>query len=70
MIAEPTAAEIAAQRWFEQLGGPHLTYVRTDAGGEFWELRGADGTLLGLFKNREIALCAARQRGFEPVTAH
>jgi len=70
VISEASPAEIATQRWFAQLGGPQLTYIRPERGGEFWELRGADGTLMGLFKTREIALCAVRQRGYEPVTAH
>jgi hypothetical protein len=65
-----SAAEIAARRWFAQLGGPQLAYVRPDPSGEFWELRGADGALIGLFRNREIALCGARRHGYEPVTAH
>jgi hypothetical protein len=65
-----TPAAIAARRWFAELGGPQLVYVRADLGSEFWELRGADGTLIGVFTNREIALCAARRRGYEPVMAH
>jgi hypothetical protein len=70
VIAAGTPAEGVVQRWFAQLGGPYLAYVRSDAVGGFWQVRGADGTLLGLFKSREIALCAARRRGYEAVTAH
>jgi hypothetical protein len=65
-----TPAAIAARRWFAELGGPHLVFVRADDSGEFWELRGADGTLIGLFRDRELALCAARRRGYDPVATH
>jgi hypothetical protein len=70
MIGQPSTAEIAARRWFAQLGGPYLTYVRPEPSGESWELRRADGALLGIFASREIALCAARRRGYEAVSAH
>lgn len=70
MNAALTPAAIAARRWFAELGGPHLAYVRPDTGSEFWELRGADGTLIGVFRSREIAVIAARGRGYDPVTAH
>lgn len=70
MIARERAAEAAARRWFAELGGPHLTYVRPAETGSQWEVRAANGVLLGVFGSREIALCAARRRGYEAVTAH
>jgi hypothetical protein len=70
VIPAGTPAEAAAQRWFAELGGPHLIYVRPADATGLWEVHAADGALLGIFRTREIALCAARRRGYEAVTAH
>lgn len=70
MIERETTAEIAARRWFAELGTPDLAYVRPAEASSRWEVRAANGLLLGVFSCREIALCAARRRGYEVVTAH
>jgi hypothetical protein len=70
MTPAATPAEIAAQRWLAELGGPNLTYVRAASVEGLWEVHAADGALLGLFRTREVAFCAARRRGYEALSVH
>jgi hypothetical protein len=65
-----TEGRAAEQRWFAALFCPRLAYVRPTESGFDWEVRAADGVLLGLFRSREIALCAARRRDYETVSTH
>jgi hypothetical protein len=60
----------AEERWFTSLFCPRLAYVRPTDNGMQWEVRAADGELLGRFTTRETALCAARRGDYDAVTAH
>ncbi|MFQ5985441.1 MAG: DUF1150 family protein [Alphaproteobacteria bacterium] len=57
---------------FAALGAPYLAYInRVEAGGTVsYAIHAADGTVLAVVPDREVAFAAARQNGLEPVSVH
>lgn len=59
-------------RAFAILGIPDLVYVkRVDAGGTVgYAIYAAEGTVIAVLSDREIAFATARQHDLEPVSVH
>jgi len=57
---------------FAMMGAPHLAYIAPvdTEWGQGFGIHAANGNLLAVLKDREIAFAAARQNDLEPVSVH
>lgn len=59
-------------RDFAMLGMEDVAYVRRveQADGPGYMIHAADGTLLAVMEDRDVAFAAVRQNGLKPVSVH
>ena len=68
---DPRRAQISTEAHLV-LGGPNTAYVkRVVVDGKFgYGIHAADGTVLAVVADRDVAFAAARQHDLEPVSVH